>query len=757
VSRKNQLSAIALACGAALWASGAQAASVDDVMGNGLRELVQDADSASPSLGRHVQQFLRNDEGSPLVHVHLRAGQDANKLLDKLAAAGLDVTAVSVLDATHVEGYLPLRYARTVAGLGFVRSVAVERPPLVNAGAVQSQAVALEKADVAHRKGYSGENMRIAALSDSFDACGLCKSDAAKDVSTGDLPKGGVKVYTDLPKGNGTDEGRAMLQLIHDIAPRAHLAFASGYYGQVHFGNSILKLREEFGADVITDDLTYFEEPYYSDSLVTQAIDKAVGEGAAYFTSAGNNGIEAYEATYQPMSFSQALQTEPSNLHLEQIPEKMRPNSVHIFTGSTEKGLKTSLSNRITVGGSQTASARLDFQWDEPFDHDKVKTDYNIYIFDGAGNFIDPKSDSVTYTHDDNTKTDHPFEFATVGVGDAIAGGDTFYNDYQVVIGKMNDGGAQNIKFISVNTLAEMSYEGAPSVMGHAGASMAQGVAATYYAIPESPEDFSSPGPVTVYFDDDGNRLASPEVRQTPQITAADGVDNTFFGGDIDGNGLPNFSGTSAAAPDAAAAAALVLEAAGGHGSMTASELYGVLQSTAHKIPVANLRYRAGASAGPVTLNLHGDWTRWNEYWALSVDKSASSAVAEIDLDVSGCDNLQYNPITTRFYLGTTNGITRKDIDYTVSDDAKTGIMKFKAGSFAPGEQFHYGNSVYNPLQGSTQEDADRMRGLKMTVTMEDGTQYTGVVEAQRTRALNRYTGAGLIDAAAAIKSVTGK
>lgn len=755
MSRKNQLSAVAVACAAALWAPAIYAD--DDIMGNGLRDLVQENDVASPALGTHVKQFLRNDAGDVLVHVHLKAGQDGNKLLDKLKAAGLDVTAVSMIDARHVEGFLPLRYARTLAGLDVVQSMAAERPPLLNAGAVQSEAVALEKADIAQHHGYKGEGIHIGALSDSYDACGLCKTNAAKDIASGDLPKSGVKVFGDLPKGSGTDEGRAMLQLIHDIAPAAHLAFATGYYGQVHFGNSILKLREVFGADVITDDLTYFEEPYYSDSLVTQAIDQAVSEGATYFTSAGNNGIEAYEASYQPMPFDQAVQAEPANLHLEQIPAKLRPKSVHVFSGNSSKGNQVTLSDRVTVGGSTTAAPRVDLQWDEPFNLGKVKTDYNIYIFDQQGNFIDPKSDAVTYTTDDNVKTDRAFEFATLGIGNYHSGGDTFWNNYQIVIGKMNDGGASQIKFIAVNTLLEQAYEGAPSVMGHAGATGAQGVAAAYYAIPETPEDFSSPGPVTVYFDNQGNRLAQPQIRQTPQITAADGINNTFFGFDSDGDGINNFFGTSAAAPDAAAVAGLVIEAAGGSGSISPQSVYSVMQSTAHKIPVANLRYRARGTAGPVTLNLHGDWTRWNEYWELDFDSHASGAIAEIDLDLSGCDNLQYNPITTRFYLGPSKGITRDDIDYTVSADAKVGIYKFKQGSFTPGERFHFGNSIYNPLQGSTQEDADRMRGLKMTVTMEDGTVYKGVVEAQRTRAINRYAGFGLVDAAAATKAVSGK
>ena len=739
-----------LACWALLSLSAAWAGQ-EAAMGGGLRQLVNAWELGDPRLPSHLDLHLKSSAGEPLVHVHLANGVTADQALPALKAAGFRLTAVSAVDPSHLEGFLPLSQARSATLLPAVQSIHAVQRPRHNAGSVQSQAVALEKADIAQAAGFDGTGIRVGALSDSFDTCATCATHAAGDVGSGDLPV--VTVLEDSP--DGTDEGRAMLQLIHDIAPAAKLAFATANSGEVGFANNIIALRGTFKADVIVDDVVYFDEPMFSDGLIAQAVDLVAANGAAYFSSAGNNGLESYEAIYKPVSFDRAqnlVARGKSNLKLDQIPAAIRPKSLHNFNGDSNGD-----SDNGGVALSQTFSTAavnfISFQWDEPFFVGKVKTDFNIYVFDAAGNWMDPASPAFPgfYTTDDNTATDEAFEIVILPPFPGEIHGGANVSDYQIVIGKVNDGDARRIKYVNVNGLGVSPQQGAGSVFGHAAARGGQAVAATYYVIPNFPEDYSSPGPVSIYFDAAGRRLDDPEIRRLPQITAADGVDTTFFGFDSDGNGLPNFFGTSAAAPNAAAVAALALQAAGGPNSLTPRHLYRVLQQTATPIPLPDDRGHASAYTGPLIFSADGDWTRWSRYFGLAVDGHGHRAVKSVAIDV-GPAGLVFSANPNRFHIGASNGVTLADITPALSSGNKVFTMTFAHGKFGPGSLLRFGHSVFDPRQGSTQEDPDRFRGAKITTTLEDGSVFTSAVVADPKQKVNRFTGAGLVNAAAAVQ-----
>jgi len=720
-------------------------------LAGGLKELFAAYDRGDPRLQAQLNLHITNRAGDPLVLVKLQPGANAESVLAKLAAVGFRLQTRSSINRSLVEGYLPLSAVHAAAGVPGVHSLHATQRPKAHAGSVQSQAVALEKADIAQARGVDGTGIRIGALSDSYDACTSCTIHAADDIASGDLPAGGVTVLQEIlpANGPGADEGRAMLQLVHDIAPGSQLGFASAFNGELQFAENILALRSQFHADVIVDDVFYFDEPMYSDGIVAQAVDAASQAGAAYFSSAGNNGLEAFEDTYRPVSFERAQQLVEAghgNVHLDQIPAAIRPQSVHSFNNGEGSA---SITQRISTDGENL----LSFQWDEPFFLGLVKTDFNIYVFDKDGNWMDPASPAFpgTYSTDNNLLTDEPFEFIDlVPFATDIVGGANV-TDYQLVIGNVNGGPARHIKYIVLNGLAVSERQNSPSTFGHATAAGARGVAATYYAIPQFPEDFSSPGPVTIYLDTAGNRLEEPQVRFTPQLTAADGVDTTFFGFDSDGNGLPNFFGTSAAAPDAAAVAGLVLQSAGGPGSLSPREVYRRLEQTATPLPVPNQRWVAGTIAGPVTFSANADWTRWNRDFTLALSGESDHAVSSITLDVSPI-GLNFNANPNRFSVGDSRGVTITDITRTVSPDRTQFTMTFAADSFDGHDWFDFGLSVFAPAQGSTQEDPDRFRGMKVSVTLDNGSTSTATVIANPKLPVNNFTGYGLVNADAATR-----
>ena len=148
----------------------------------------------------------------------------------------------------------------------------------------------------------------------------------------------------------------------------------------------------------------------------------------------------------------------------------------------------------------------------------------------------------------------------------------------QMVIARANTPNSHNrnvadriryVGFGGMNPQEYFSYLD-PVTYGHNSARGATGVAAYPFFAPFVPEAFTSPGPSTIYFDKNNKRLRHPEIREKPDLAAMDGANTTFFVSDssVDPDTFPNFFGTSAAAPHAAAIAALVLDAAGGPGKV---------------------------------------------------------------------------------------------------------------------------------------------------------------------------------------------
>src|SRR5581483_5076447 len=86
------------------------------------------------------------------------------------------------------------------------------------------------------------------------------------------------------------DEGTAMMEIVHDVAPGAQLFFATAFTSEASFAANIETLRSTYGCDIIIDDVTYDDEGAFQDSAIAQAVNTVTADGALYFSSAGNSG-----------------------------------------------------------------------------------------------------------------------------------------------------------------------------------------------------------------------------------------------------------------------------------------------------------------------------------------------------------------------------------------------------------------------------------------------------------------------------------
>ena len=550
------------------------------------------APAQSPSSMGRTLSPVSSDGRS--VTVDAVASGDPSRLLDDLRALGLEGESSA---GNVVSGRLPIAAIEEAAALPSLRGM-MPAYARTTAGSVGSEADTAHAATAARRNtGTDGSGQKVCALSDSYDTADAATS-AADDVQSGDLPgqnnpEGRTTPVDVLQEYDGTDpddpeptdEGRAMLQLIHDIAPEAALGFHTAFGGLGVFASGIRELADA-GCTVIVDDVRYSTEPFYQDGLVANAIDDVVSnDGVAYFSSAGNDGQNSYEAPFRDSG----------------EPGVIDPSSVrHDFDDSA---LSTDTRQEVTIQSGGTFQV-FSFQWTDPSavveGSDGPDTDLDIALVDEAGTV-------VAQSASDNLSTGVPAE--TMEYTNDGSTAETLH----LVIEKATGPDPDEIKYVySGSGYAIEEYDTlGPTVYGHPMAEGAMAVAAAPFfntaaynpnADPATLEAFSSKGGLQIRFDQSGDRLSTPQDREKPDVTGTDGVDNTFFGSDIgdsffdgvDADPHPNFFGTSAAAPNIAAIGALIRQARPG---LTPSEVYSRLEDTA-----ADVTSRASRDGGFVSV-----------------------------------------------------------------------------------------------------------------------------------------------------------
>ncbi|WP_052732536.1 S8 family serine peptidase [Hymenobacter terrenus] len=472
----------------------------------------------------------------------------AQQLLADLTAQGLrQGTAYGAM----VSGLFPVNRLAALEGLPSLQHMRPAYKPTKKIGITTSQGDRALRADIARTKfGVSGKGVKVGILSDSYNNLG----GAAAGVASKDLPAN-VQVIKDLPEG-GSDEGRGMAEIVHDVAPGADIAFYTAFLGQADFAQGIIDL-EAAGSKVIVDDVGYADEPFFQNGIVAQAIEKVVRKGASYFSAAGNSGEQSYEAPFRNSG--------------TQIPG---------ITGEAHSFAPGDVQQSITVAPG--ASLTLSLQWDDPFFSASgvrgAQTDLDLHLlFDGQ----------LIFSSTEKNIGGDPVEFLGVTNNDTVAA------TLQIAIVKVAGPDPTRIKYVNfADEAVSVEYDTkSPTLVGHPNSESATAVAAAAYFQtpvfdPNTPvpvvESFSSLGGTPRLFDERGNRRG-PRVLPKPDLTGPDGANTTFFpgfaGADFDRDGFPNFFGTSAAAPHVAAVAALMIEASSGF--LPPLAIRGLLQRTA--------------------------------------------------------------------------------------------------------------------------------------------------------------------------------
>jgi len=557
---------------------GGALAKLDGSLGKLYLQFVEHQRTAPTTPFRPRDGFLRVAKGRVLVDA--RATGDATLLLSDLRRLGLDKGS-QFRDV--VSGWLPIGVLHRAAELDSVRVLSASIP-MTNTGNVTSEGDIAQLSDIARTdSGFDGLGVKVGVLSDSYDQQGGASADVASD----DLPAG-VQVLDDsavcgdaIFQEPCTDEGRAMLQIVHDVAPGADLAFHTAYNGFAGFANGIVDLANA-GADVIVDDVIYLAEPMFMDGVIARAVDQVKGMGVAYFSAAGNGARNSYEHAYENSG---------EQLYIDIGGFQFPAGYMHDF----DPGPATDTMQAHTIPAGRCAIFLV--QWDSPFGSEAAGTgtqnDLDIWLVDNSESLL------LAYDAHENIPTGEPVEAMQ------------FCNDglyvptdppvFKLVIALWQGTEPGRLKTVVYgNASIDEHATHSSTLYGHANAAGAEAVGAAYYldtpafgTNPPQLEYFSSAGGTPILFASDGTLLPVPELRMKPEIVAPDGVSTTFFypTSDRNGDGHPDFSGTSAAAPHAAGVAALMFAA---NPAATPDTVQAALETTAIDMLTAGFDYDSG-------------------------------------------------------------------------------------------------------------------------------------------------------------------
>jgi hypothetical protein len=498
------------------------------------------------------------DDGTVMVDI---SGTATPEVLARISEASGTVVSVQP-EYRAIRARLPLDAVEAIAGLKDVQFIrpAAERPPSIPVPQdVAALKINTSEGDVAHHAaqaralyGVTGAGVRIGVL-----AGGARPQTLMEKLASGDLP---MVTVPGSQHGTG-DDGTAMLEIVHDLAPGAELLFATAAGGEAQFAANITALCNA-GARIIVDDGSYDTESVFQDGIVAQAVNAATASGCVYFSAVANAGNK---------NDNTSSVWEGDFVSAGNPPSGTKGGTIHSFGIATSTQITADTPGRFTL------------QWSDP--RAQSTNDYDLYLFNPGFNIVFAQSD------DPQNGSQDPFEsIDSAGIEDV--------NNRLVVVKFF---GADRYLHLSANG-GRLSISTEGQIAGHAAAKNAIAVGAVnvsraagggFTGGASNPiATSSSDGPRRIFYQPDGTAITpgnfsstGGEVVQKPDIVAADCVSTSTAE-------FLTFCDTAAAAAHAAAIAALMLEAVP---SLTRSALVAAMKDRALDIEAPGTDRDSGA------------------------------------------------------------------------------------------------------------------------------------------------------------------
>jgi len=222
----------------------------------------------------------------------------------------------------------------------------------------------------------SGAGMKVGVISN-----GVNTRSAAQ--ATGDLPADGAGL-TVLSDTVGGDEGTAMLEIVYDLAPLAQLYFHDCGANTVAF-NSAIDALIAAGCNVIVDDISWLEEPFFEQGTVGGHVASVLAAyNIIYASSAGNSGARHHQKTYT------ASATGGFTTNTLGYPDWHDFNLGDVATG-----------NNLYVHMPNNSSIIVVLEWNDAFG--AASNDFDLYVHNypetADANYLDRSNDRQSSTH----------------------------------------------------------------------------------------------------------------------------------------------------------------------------------------------------------------------------------------------------------------------------------------------------------------------------------------------------------------------